>query len=393
MVEKKSNNYGIVAAVILFVALIIGNYFQYQLSPLAPRLMETMGLTPGQFSSAFSAPMIPSIFLGIVAGVLADKFGVKNVAAVGLAVTAIGLCVRPFTYDYLTLFVSMILGGVGVSFLNANMSKIVGGWFPPEKVGPIVGLTMVGSTIGMTLGSATTALLPSVKVAFWISGIGSVVVLIIWVLFMKDGTLNQEAAVPQESVMDSVRVVLKSKNIWLVGFCLMCIMGCNVALASFLPTALQSRGISESTAGVLSSVITIGSLIGTFIGPTIVAKAGRMKPLLMVLGVMTAVGAAFGWSLPIPGAIALLALAGFGMGTLIPVFMSFPVMLPEIGPVYAGSAGGVITTLELLGAVVLPTYVITPVAASNFLLYFMITGALMLVMAAIVILLPELNKK
>ena len=48
MVEKKSNNYGIVAAVILFVALIIGNYFQYQLSPLAPRLMETMGLTPGQ---------------------------------------------------------------------------------------------------------------------------------------------------------------------------------------------------------------------------------------------------------------------------------------------------------------------------------------------------------
>lgn len=284
MVEKKSNNYGIVAAVILFVALIIGNYFQYQLSPLAPRLMETMGLTPGQFSSAFSAPMIPSIFLGIVAGVLADKFGVKNVAAVGLAVTAIGLCVRPFTYDYLTLFVSMILGGVGVSFLNANMSKIVGGWFPPEKVGPIVGLTMVGSTIGMTLGSATTALLPSVKVAFWISGIGSVVVLIIWVLFMKDGTLNQEAAVPQESVMDSVRVVLKSKNIWLVGFCLMCIMGCNVALASFLPTALQSRGISESTAGVLSSVITIGSLIGTFIGPTIVAKAGRMKPLLMVLG-------------------------------------------------------------------------------------------------------------
>ena len=100
---------------------------------------------------------------------------------------------------------------------------------------------MVGSTIGMTLGSATTALLPSVKVAFWISGIGSVVVLIIWVLFMKDGTLNQEAAVPQESVMDSVRVVLKSKNIWLVGFCLMCIMGCNVALASFLPTALQSE--------------------------------------------------------------------------------------------------------------------------------------------------------
>lgn len=391
--EKKSNSYGVVVAVVLFVALILGNYFQYQLSPLAPRLMEAMGLTPGQFSSIFSAPMIPPIFLGIVAGMLSDKYGVKKVASIGLVITAVGLCFRPFAGNYGTLFASMILGGVGVAFLNANMSKIIGGWFPPEKVGTIVGLTMVGSTIGMTLGTATTALLPSIKMAFWISGIASIAVLVIWLLFMKDGAQSQKEPGAEESLLDSIKVVLRNKNIWLVGLCLMCILGCNVALASFLPTALQSRGINESTSGVLASVITIGSLAGTFVGPTIISKASRMKPMLLIFALLTAVGAAFGWSLPVAFAIILLALAGFGMGALIPVFMSFPVMLPEIGPMYAGSAGGVITTLELLGAVILPTYVITPVAGQNFSLYFMITGAVMVVMAVIALLLPELNKK
>lgn len=391
--ENKNSGYGKIILLVLFLALILGNYFQYQLSPLAPQLMEEMSMTPAQFSSAFSSPMIPAILLGIVAGVLSDKFGVKKVTSVGLIITMIGLCYRPFASNYTTLMIGMVMGGIGVTFINVNMSKIVGGWYPPEKVGPMVGIAMVGSTLGMTLGTATTAMLPSIKFAFWVSGIASVVIAVIWILFMKDG--KKQAAGPEqtESVLDSIKVVIKSKNIWLVGLCLMCALGCNVSLVSFLPTALQSRGISASSAGFIASALTIGSLIGTFAGPTIVAKSKRMKPWLLIFGAFLGIGAVFAWRFSTVPAIALLLIAGFGMGTLIPVFMSFPMLLPEIGPAYAGSAGGVITTLELLGAVIIPTYIITPIAGQNFSLYFILAGVVMLLMMFIVLLLPELNKK
>lgn len=389
----KEKQYGRTGIIVLMIALFVGNYFQYQLSPLASRLMEEMSMTPMQFSSAFSSPMIPAIALGIVAGILSDKFGVKAVTSVGLVITAAGLCVRPFAGSYGSLMLSMILAGIGVTFINVNMSKLVGAWYPPGKVGQMVGISMVGGTLGMTVGTATTAMFPSTKSAFMVSGAMAVAALILWILFIKDGgNADRGQQASGESVGNSLLKVLKSKNIWLVGICLMCIMGCNVALSSFLPTALASRGINASTAGLLSSVLTVGSLFGTFIAPSLIARCGSMKPALMIFGIIGGVCAALAWKLPVALIVVLLLVGGFCIGGLIPVFMSFPMLLPEIGPAYAGSAGGIITTLELLGAVVLPTYVITPLAGQNFTVYFIMAGAMMIIMAAVAMLLPETGR-
>ena len=56
--KQTNTGYGRVVAVILFLGLFCGNYFQYQLSPLAPQLMQELEMTPVQFSSIFSAPML-----------------------------------------------------------------------------------------------------------------------------------------------------------------------------------------------------------------------------------------------------------------------------------------------------------------------------------------------
>ena len=387
--RQKTGSYGKIVVIILFTALVLGNYFQYQLSPLGPVLMEDMGLSSSQFSSVFSSPMIPAIFLGIIAGMLSDKYGVKRVAAIGLAVTALGLCLRPFAAGYASMMGTMILGGIGVTFLNVNMSKIIGGWYPPEKVGSMVGIAMVGSTLGMTVGTATTAMMPSYTFAFAVSGIAAVVVFVLWILFMKDGESGQKS---QESPLESLKVVLKSRNIWLVGLCLMCVLGCNVAVSAFLPTALQSRGISAGTSGIMASVLTVGSLLGSLLGPAVCGRMPSMKGFLIGLGVIAGVCAAFGWMGAPPLIVVSLLLAGFCIGTLIPLYMSFPMLLPEIGPQYAGSAGGAITTLELLGAVIIPTYIITPIAGENFSLMFLLAGGCMILMSILVIFLPELQK-
>lgn len=400
--KQKNAAYGKVVTVILFLGLFIGNYFQYQMSPLAPEMMEKFNLTPVQFSSIFSAPMLSAIFLGIVAGVFSDKFGVKKVCSVGLVIMAVGLWIRPFATSYMPLYLSMVMAGFGITFLNINMSKILGGWFPMEKLGPMMGLTMMGCTLGMTLGTATTAYLPSMKFAFILSAGIETLVLVVWLLFMKDGNLNctgmEQKALKQpgeegESAKEAIFASMKSKNIWLVGLCLMCIMGCNVCLTSFLPTALISKGISAQDAGLLTSALTIGNLLGSLAGTVMISKIGKMKPCLMVLSLVVAVCSSIAWSLGTLGIIITLGATGFAFGTMMPTFMSFPALLPEIGPRYAGSATGIIATLELIGAVVIPTYIITPIAGTNYTTYFLMAGGTMIICTLVELFLPELLKK
>ncbi len=390
--SKKNYKYVIVA--VFFLALFVGNYFQYQLSPLAARLMSDLNISPVQYSSIFSAPMLSAIFFGIIAGILTDKFGVKKVTTIGLIIMAVGLWIRPFAASYLPMYIAMILAGFGITFLNVNMAKILGGWFSPAKIGPMMGITMIGCTLGMTLGIGTTALLPSTEFAFILAAVMEVVILLMWILFMKEGRENSAQEIPESvSVRESLTACIRSKSVWLVGGCLMCIMACNVALTSFLPATLMSRGFTETAAGSLTMPLTIGNLAGSLLGTILITKIGRMKPCLILLAILCGICSAFAWQLGTAGIIAALGLTGFAFGTLVPTFMTFPSLLPEIGPKYAGSAGGFIATLELIGAVVIPTYIITPVSSGNYTTYFFLAGGVMILMAVIALFLPELLKK
>ena len=75
-----------------------------------------------------------------------------------------------------------------------------------------------------------------------------------------------------------------------------------------------------------------------------------------------------------------------------PALLSFVVQLPEIGQKYAGSAGGVAASMQLAGAVVVPTYILTPLFGGNFIAFYAAAGALCLVMAACCLLLPKFGE-
>ena len=65
------------------------------------------------------------------------------------------------------------------------------------------------------------------------------------------------------------------------------------------------------------------------------------------------------------------------MGGIIPTLLALPVQFAAIGPKYAGTAGGVVGTIQLLGAVVVPNYILTPIAGDNFIVLFLVSGICM----------------
>ena len=394
MKTTHSNYRWIILAVISF-AVFVSNYAQYQLSPVAANIIADYGLNASQFSSVFSAPMVLSIVFSLLSGVIADRFGVKKVLAVGYFVTCAGLIFRIFTTSYLPLYSSMILAGCGLAFLNSNSGKIIGSWFSPEKVGTIMGVYLSFSTLAMTIGLGTTAMMPSYHTAFVLTAALSAVLFVLICVFMKNAPQNAAAQeMPAVSVKEGLKIVTGSRSVWLIALCLVGVMGNTVLLNSNLPTALASRGVDAISSGIYSSAMSIGNLLGALLVPIIASKLGRSKPVMIILSLVGTVGSCFAWLAPIgPALIACWLVTGFSISGMMPLLMGMPVQLPEIGPRFAGTAGGFTSTLQLLGAVVLPTYVFVPIANGNFQMLFFFAGACMLLVALLSVLLPDTAKK
>ena len=396
---KQKNRKWLVFAV-LCLAYMPGSYAQYQLSVYAPELMSTDGLSTSQFAAIFTSPMMIAIFLSFLGGMISDKYGPKKVTAVAFVLTVVGLLGRIFANSYGLLFLCMALTGFSQMFVNTNASKITGSWFEPAKVGLLMGIFSFCGQLPGAFATATTAFLfRSMKEAFVVSAVFGILVFVLWIMFVSDRPESTEAIEQeqQESVplQEALQVVLKNKGVWMVAICIMMILGTNVTFSTFLPTTLQSMyGLDLTTCGTIASMLTLGNCIGSIAGPLVFAKVKKIRRFIPGTAALSFVLVMLCWRFPNLTALYLLMLlSGISLGAAMPVFFSAPIFLEGIGVRYAGTAAGVIATLQLLGAVLIPTYVLTPIAGDNYGLLFSLASICMVVMFVVSCMIPEFEKE
>ncbi len=365
---KKNYKYFILLAICL--CGVASMYFQYQMAPVADRIIETYHLSQVQYSTLFSAPMVPAIFLSLVSGMIVDKIGAKRIIFIALLIGAVGLWGRVGANHYAMLYVCTLCPGLAATFVNATNVKIFGEWFEERRVSIAVGLYLSATAAGMAIGTGTTALFSSLKTAFAAAAILTSVTALVWLLFMKDKKEPEEpeSAPPEKTpVLETLKVVLKNRNIIMACLGILCAYGCYVALSSYLPSILQSKGLAEVSAGSISSIASIGYLVGCLAIPFLVGKINKFRMsifILALLGTALILSVIFvrpGFALDV-----ILFALGMCIGGIIPLFMSLPVKISSIGVERAGTAGGLIGTFQLLGAVILPSYVVTPLAGENY---------------------------
>ena len=384
---KNRKNIVLYITVLTFLGMFIGNYGNYQLAAVPGSVYEAFNLTDVQFSSIMTAPMFPSIFLSIVIGILVDRMGVSRLVGICYAISSVGFVLRVFAGSYVTMFLAMALSGIGCMILNSNLAKIVSALYPREKIGTVVGILMAGSTASMAVAYGTTVFFPSLEIAFWVAAIVSIAVTLGWVLVVREKHFKAEnaPAVPTVPIGEAVRVCLKSRNIWLAGITLMLMLGGATVISNFQVKAMTTlRGYSEALAGTFGTVLMVGSLLGSIVVPMVLGKSARRAPVLLLL--FGLISAATMVVMVLTESVALNYVCCFLNGGLrsgfIAAMMSLPVLFREIGPRYAGTAGGLMVTLELIGAVLIPTYVVVPLGQGSVLNYFYL-GAVCIAVSAV----------
>ena len=402
--EKKSAaKYGYIVLVLLCLGITMPNFAQYQITGFGKdAIAEFLGreLTDSQFSLVNMAPLIPGAFLSLVSGLLVDRFGPRRVITTGVVLSAVGVVLRVSLDAYGSIIASMILMGVCATFLNANAPKVLGTWFAPGKASILLGVFLAVANVSMALGTGIVAVFDTVHGAFICAAVVAVIIALLWIFFMRDNKNAPEGAVEEEPaeklpVIECIKICARSKGVWLAAFSMMCICTATVGATQFLPTALQSRGVSKETASLCGMCITIGATAGCLVSPTLSTLLRHPKKWMFVGGLIAAAGAAFAWRITsVPVMVICLLITGFLTSGFSPIVNSLPLSLKEIGPRYAGTAGGFIATIQLIGNVVLPTYVICNIVGdNNYNAMFICYGILMLIFCVLCIFLPLQGKE
>ena len=134
--------------------------------------------------------------------------------------------------------------------------------------------------------------------------------------------------------------------IWLVAVLLGVALASATAYSGYLVSALEVS-IEPQTAGVLASFVTLGSIVGSVVGPYMRAQFKDYRAFMALSAVTGGVLMWAGEAFISTSSIGLMFAIGIASAVAGPVVQSLPYMLPGVRDGLAGSAGGVVSTVSL----------------------------------------------
>jgi sugar phosphate permease len=353
---------------VLAGAYLIVNVHRLSTAVLAERLavsFETSAAELGTLHAAFFYVYAP---LQVVAGVLADRAGIRWTAAIGTVVMSLGGVAFALAGSYPVAFAARLLVGLGGSVLFIATLRFAANWFRPDEFATMSGVTIAIAGLGGIV--ATTPLAVLVERTGWRSallGLGLVgfVVAAVVALAARDSPADAGLApiegVPSaetlslRGVLSNVRRVLGGADTWLVGIALFCEIGVNLTVLGLwgVPYMVQTYGLSVTAA----STYTFAGSVGLLLGPPVIGRLSdrfeRRTEVMVVGGVVyTAAFGVLAMGAPPRSAVAVVF---FTAGSLGGAFaLGYAVVKEQHSAAASGVATGTVNAIGFSGAAVFP---------------------------------------
>jgi MFS transporter, CP family, cyanate transporter len=368
--------------------------------PIAHIMKEELRVSHASIGLLFSLPVTVLVVLAIPSGFLADRLGTQKAVGIGAIVMAAGSLLRGFCQSYGGLLASTFLYGIGFSVIYPNLPKLVGNWFPREKVGLITGIYSTGITTGGSIALAITLpmifpLTNTVQGTFVIWSLPAVVAAILWWLLAKDPPVSSRSIA---STAEARRGNLPSyslwrdKNMWFIALLLFFNDVHFYTWSGWSPALLMQKGASPNLASLIASSRGWASFFVVFLMPWASYKVGLRKPFMWGSALLLAFASWIAVYIPVSMGWPLMLAVGLATGGTFSMILALPLeLLPNE---YVGKATGTVLCLGYLGGLVGPWFAgwIADVTASFDGALYMLAGTA-IVWALIGFMIPETGRR
>lgn len=323
--------------------LVLDSYSSF-LFQLLPILTTNLRLSPTGAAWLSPALMVSSSLMQPIYGMISDRYLKRSMAVYGPLIAAVFFSLLGLATDLPTLFLLVILGGIGVGAFHpqgaAMVSRAVTAGGLERRQGLVMSVFSSAGTVGYALGPLIIAAAISVfgLAGSWITILPGILIWGVMWRYCPPLEIHQTRHT-QPPLGPALRRVIYPLT--LLYFAVVFRSAVSVSIQTFLPFQLQSSGLSDGERSlVLAGFIFFGGL-GGFFGGSLADRFGarRVTLVAMLLAPPLLIGAllAPGWqgylllmaggtmlNLPIPISVVMAQrLVGFGASTVSALMMGF----------------------------------------------------------------------
>lgn len=358
--------YGWTVVAAAFAITFVGFGSAYTFSAFVPSLQHAFGASRGAVSLVFSLAGFLYFALGVVSGPLADRWGARSLAMLGMVLVGAGLAFASVARTIFEVYVAYGLGvGLGVGCAYVPAIGAVQRWFVKRR-GFASGIAVSGIGVGTLVMPPLASWL--IDIAGWrgaylvLGGLAAVIGMgMSW--FIADdprergtGPDGIPLAMGEPSLVRagaSVGEAIRSRQFaGLYAACLICSFGVFVPFVHLVPYALDHH-VDPSAAVLLLGAIGVGSTLGRFFLGSLADRVGRQFFLLMMFAGMAAALATWAMATswwPLAVFALLFGLFYGGWVAILPA-----VVMDYFGGRNVGSIIGILYTSVAIGTLVGPS--------------------------------------
>ena len=165
------------------------------LNSLAPALFKSFHLTSGQIANLSQNYFYANVLFLFPAGILLDRFSTRKIVLISMTICIIATLVFAFSQSLLLDDICRFMTGLAGAFCLLAPVRIATRWFPPQKLGLVIGLIVTFAWFG--------GMVAQTPFSYFIQHVGwrhtvigdallGLIILIIMALFVKDTPPNQQ---------------------------------------------------------------------------------------------------------------------------------------------------------------------------------------------------------
>ncbi len=271
----------------------------YSWSVIAKQLTKQWGWSAADASMPYAVACgVFAIFM-VLGGRAQDKIGPRLVAAMGGALTGIGLIISSFASkgDIKLMVIGFgILAGIGIGFGYASATPPAVKWFPPAKKGLITGLVVSGFGLASVYIAPTTEKLLGnfgINSTFMYLGVAFFIVTLLLSQFLRNPPAGYiPAGMPPAATVAPGAAVKKHDYDWhemikTPQFYLLWLMFAFASFAGLMIIGHMAKIAAQQLPSinlgfVLVAVLAVGNAGGRIVAGMVSDKLGRTKTMLLV---------------------------------------------------------------------------------------------------------------
>jgi cyanate permease len=363
MVNSKSSRsnyrwYVLILAALTFTFTVATQ--QICMTVLFKEIAEDLGLSLVQIGTVWGIPSLAALFIVLVGGLLADRFGARRVIAVACILGGLAGALRGIAGDFTSLALITFFFGICIWVVPSNIFKTTATWFSGRQLVIANGVVSAGMGFGFTVGSMISATIISPLLGGWgnvlfLYGGISIIIGLLWIFMVREpqqvGLDVSESNVP---LRQSISRVFPNKAIWLLGLTLLGYSACIQGMIGYLPTYLRDIGWTVASADGTLATFNALSTLGAVPLALLSLRLGLKKVVLFPILFITIVGVAL---LPVVSSVmvwVLMIMVGFTRDGFMAVSLTMSTETEGIGVVYAGTAMGLVQTILNVGPIISP---------------------------------------